>query len=408
MSRSDGLLGLTFLDLLLRSTLILGLLILVLALLHRRSAALRHFVGFLGMSSLLLLPLGMLTLPGGWGPLPSLRALLERPDPAAGASDPGLQIGWLIATGALLWFAGVVLILRRFLRARQALKGFFSRGREVPAFALPMARAVRALSQSSRSQLRVSSEIDVPVTFGVSSARVLLPSSAEEWEDERLQLVLLHELAHVRRRDLLAQSVGLLVCALYWFHPLVWLVGRRLDLERERACDDLVLGCEGNAVVYARQLVEFAGSLQGRPVSAFGVSMARPSQLGRRLAALLDGGMDRRTMRPAQAFLAVLLGMVVLLPMAASGPGLNGPEEAPAAEDWSEMEESWEGSRSTGHEESVERGGHQGSRPVGGHGHLSGLARSHRGHPSGDHGGETSGHGRGEPSGHGHQGGPGR
>ncbi len=395
MSQSDSLLSLIFLDLFLRSSLILIVLVCALTLLRRRSAALRHFVGLLGLASLLLLPWGMWALPQGWALLPSLSGWLERSGGLVGGSLPSLRIGWVWGGIFCLWFVGAVLILRRFLLARKALRGFFSRAREEPAFSMPLARAIRALGEGSRSSLRVSTEVDVPVTFGILASHVLLPSNAREWSDERLYLVLLHELAHVRRRDLLAQAIGLLVCALYWFHPLVWFLGRRLDLERERACDDLVLSFRGDAVVYARQLVEFASSLRGRPVSAFGVLMARPSQLGRRLSALLDRQIDRRVMQPGQAWSAVILGVLALLPLAASGPGLAKAGVAPVAEEGTSPEESWEGRRPMEPAEPAtgeRRDASMAHASSAGHGHRSGPSAGHSGHPSGPHSTAGPGH----------------
>ena len=79
------------------------------------------------------------------------------------------------------------------------------------------------------------------VTWGVVRPKVLLPADALDWPDDRIRIVLGHELAHIRRSDWLVQMAAELLRAVYWFNPLVWIARRRLRLESEQACDDAVL-----------------------------------------------------------------------------------------------------------------------------------------------------------------------
>jgi beta-lactamase regulating signal transducer with metallopeptidase domain len=114
----------------------------------------------------------------------------------------------------------------------------------------------------------------VPLTLGVIWAVVVLPRQARNWTDRLKRTVLLHELAHVRRRDVAYQWLGRLACALYWFHPLAWWGLRKLRQEREQACDDLVIHCGERATEYAEDLAVVAKRFQNQRGLACVVAMA--------------------------------------------------------------------------------------------------------------------------------------
>src|SRR5262245_60915859 len=135
-------------------------------------------------------------------------------------------------------------------------------------------------------ELLQAPDASVPMTWGSVHPRVLLPQEARRWPLPRRRVVLLHELAHIQRLDCLTQSLAQVCCAMYWFHPLVWVAARALRSEREKACDDLVLssGAE-KASDYAGHLLDIARSMHSSVCcSGFAtVAMARRSQLEGRL-----------------------------------------------------------------------------------------------------------------------------
>jgi hypothetical protein len=150
----------------------------------------------------------------------------------------------------------------------------------------------------------------LPLTWGVLRSVVLLPAEFELWPQERRRAVLLHELAHVRRRDCLTQWLGLVTCAAYWFNPLAWWAVSRLRAEREQACDDLVLETGERPSTYAAELLAVARSR--RPAGALApaaLAMARPSGLERRLVAILDARSNRRG--PARSMVVASLVLVL-------------------------------------------------------------------------------------------------
>ena len=155
-------------------------------------------------------------------------------------------------------------------------------------------------------RLRVAAGPVSPVTWGFLKPVVVLPAEARAWPAERLALVLRHELAHIRRWDCLTQELAQVVCLIYWFNPLAWLAAGQMRAERERACDDFVLGGGAKPSEYAGHLVAIARQFAAAASPGGAVAMARPSGLEQRVTAILDGRRNRRRISPA-----ALAGMVV-------------------------------------------------------------------------------------------------
>jgi beta-lactamase regulating signal transducer with metallopeptidase domain len=167
-------------------------------------------------------------------------------------------------------------------------------------------------------------ETDVPVTWGIVYPVILLPATAQQWDEEQRVAVLTHELAHVKRFDALTQLLAQLALALLWFHPLVWMAVRRMRLEREHACDDFVLVAGARASRYADDLLGFARRLT-RPTApaAAALAMARRSELEGRLLAILDPATKRSTVRRARVGLLTLAVFALATPLAAFRPSVR-------------------------------------------------------------------------------------
>jgi carboxyl-terminal processing protease len=178
----------------------------------------------------------------------------------------------------------------------------------------------------------------MPMTWGLFRPVVLLPQQARLWSNERLRLVLLHELAHVRRLDWLTQLAAHLMRAVYWFHPLAWLCVSRQRAEQEFACDDLVLAEGECATDYAEHLLVVTTGLpldtHAAPVA---LAMARASHLHRRIVALLDDDRDRRppTRRArlgAFVGLFTLASLLSMLVFGSAGPSFAQDKDEPKKE----------------------------------------------------------------------------
>jgi TonB family protein len=153
--------------------------------------------------------------------------------------------------------------------------------------------------------------VATPVTVGVFRPEVYLPKEAVRWPMALRRSVILHEEAHIQRRDTLAQLFVQMVCALIWFQPLAWYAARRAAEERERACDDMVLASGVDNVLYAGHLVDIAG--QSVRIPAVAIGMARPSSLEIRLRALTNRTLSRAPLTSRwRLVLLMVLTMTVL------------------------------------------------------------------------------------------------
>lgn len=192
--------------------------------------------------------------------------------------------------GSLVWLCGAVMYIWKIaigtwrdVRFRAASSVLDDRDWNVV-----VDETKRRLRLTHSVQLREHPEPVVPTTHGVLRPIVVLPRQAHEWPEQLKRFVLLHELAHVKRRDVAFQWLGRLVCALYWFHPLAWFGLRQLRRERELACDDLVVHCGERATEYAEALVSVAKNYQAQRVLTCAVAMARHGNLEGRMRSLFD------------------------------------------------------------------------------------------------------------------------
>src|SRR5689334_9571070 len=115
-----------------------------------------------------------------------------------------------------------------------------------------------------------------PGVVGIRRPVLLVPATLEvQLTPRQMDAVVAHELCHVRRRDNLTSAIHMVVEALFWFHPLVWVVGARLIEERERACDEHVLRVCGEPLTYAESILNVCKLYVESPIACVsGVSGA--------------------------------------------------------------------------------------------------------------------------------------
>jgi beta-lactamase regulating signal transducer with metallopeptidase domain len=240
---------------------------------------------------------------------------------AAGSGPRVSYLKWndLLQCVDAFWVLGVLALSMRSLGGWWLIRRLrTSATAELPAAARnSFVRIAAALGLRRPVLLRVSGAIAGPVTVGALRAMVLLPLSAvTSLGPDELEVVLAHELAHVRRADYFVNLLQTLAETLFFFHPAVWWISGRIRHERELCCDDLALRVCPNPVIYAHALFR----LEEQRIHQWRLAMAldghqSPQALRLRIARILGEPAARRSNPPIQPFsiVAAIVAVSVLL-----------------------------------------------------------------------------------------------
>jgi hypothetical protein len=312
----------------LKSSLVLGMALCLSFLLRKQSASVRHFLLGLSLVGLLVLPFFSVFMPGwqtdllpSWRTGPPGQVVIDifshRGKPASSTNSPlnrdhvaaknskfstgeetvSPDAGWLNPlyrygfTG--LWGLVSGLLLVRILLGLYGALRLTRRG--IPLKGYPWQQLFLWFSTTTLKSLKrkvrlvKSRGIAVPMTWGVLKPVVLMPPSSSQWPLEQCSSVLFHELSHVKRWDFPVTLLCRISCCLYWFNPLSWMAFKRLRMEQEKACDQMVLQTGIKPSTYASSLLSLKQAIDNRhyqPVTALG--MAGGSELHERLTTILE------------------------------------------------------------------------------------------------------------------------
>jgi beta-lactamase regulating signal transducer with metallopeptidase domain/predicted metallopeptidase len=368
-------------DLALKSIIIMLGALSVHRILSRAPAAVRHLTWTLALCGLLALPALTLILPEwrapllptlgssesieGFKPVSGVKAderliaslSVDPPaslDPPAGSTavsavdeqTAAWEIDWT-QLALIVWLTGALIVLVRLAAGMFRVRRIVRRSQFVIDY--PWGAMVRKLAGQlhipDHVALLRSQYVGMPLTWGIWNPVILFPEEADQWSAEWRRIVLLHELAHIKRRDCLTQLLAQVVCAIYWFNPLVWLAARRLRVEREIACDDHVLQAGTRASDYARYLLDLAGVMNanGSPAglpspAAAGIAC---SQLESRVRSILDPAIKRKSLSRRARSIIFAIALCLLIPLATLQPwsGAASPIDDPADQSLAPLQE---------------------------------------------------------------------
>ncbi len=308
---------------------------------RRLSAEARHLIWFMVICSFLLLPMAWLAVPaiqiGQRIPVEPGSALRMAAAPALSRSEymrlvdksieyaalarqgaPGLFRGSSFAF-AVVWLAGFLWFLARYLISQGRLKRLTAGAQELRGLQPAVDALARELGIGGRVRLLRSARCGVPFAFGLRQPTILLPANAGAWPERRLRAVLMHELAHIRRRDVLMQLIAYTICALFWVIPILWIAYDFLAREAEKSCDRSVINVGIPGTKYARDIVELArGCPRGHVLLAgLPIIMRRKNMLKERIENILRSMPERVSFRMRDAARVLAVCLCCMLPLLA-------------------------------------------------------------------------------------------
>jgi beta-lactamase regulating signal transducer with metallopeptidase domain len=311
-------------------TVITALALLICRVLRHQPAALRHMVLAAALAAAAAVPLLEAALPHweiavlpGTSQAASSGLTLNDDSPAAGlvgvthvADTPLFTWSEILL---LIWAFGFVIVMTGLLAGLARLVVLTWRCRPIPSSAWREHASSLAAHFALRPVAVLEGDARTPLlTWGFFTPRIIVPAGAALWTAARIESVLAHELAHIARRDWALQIAAQIVCAVYWFNPLMWMACRRLRDESEQACDDAVLRRGVNPADYASHLLAVAREvLAGGNRWASAPAIVNSSSLERRIAAMLNSSRRRESLTFGAGMVTLLAVFAVATPMVA-------------------------------------------------------------------------------------------
>jgi beta-lactamase regulating signal transducer with metallopeptidase domain len=256
------------------------------------------------------------------------------PAPSQTVAEPEPTRGPIWPIAALITYVmGVLILLARLLAGWREMRRVIVSSRPIASCTpWPGVRTVRE-----------SRQVVTPLTAGVISPMIILPVTWRSWPEEKLHAILVHEYAHIRRRDPLVGLLAHVNRCVFWFHPLAWWLERRLAATAEDACDDAAVRAIGAPRRYAEILLDMAEAVrrQGGRFSWQGVGVHGSGLLGQRIDRILRGDLSRRVSATRKSVLALSCASVIFF-VAACRQGSVQTEKEPGVKQQADRTPEWQ------------------------------------------------------------------
>jgi beta-lactamase regulating signal transducer with metallopeptidase domain len=300
----------------LQNTIFLTFLFMLLRFLRRVPAHIKYMVGCVGIIKLLLPPF----MPSGLflSSAEPIRVIsggtfgLNFTEAASGLGAAAAPVGPRLHTAAIVFIIWVLFVAAYILHSGLATLRLVRLLRD--------AEPVEGCGASAFALNRdvgvyKTDRITIPLTVGILPRRIYVPANWDQWSEECRMVAVRHELAHIERRDGIFQVLQIIVQALYFFHPLVLLLNRRIRELREMACDDASIAPGGGShIEYSKCLVEIAETMEFSPFGYESAStlIKRKRELLSRVKYQMKGGTMRALSKKRTAVILALLVLLVV------------------------------------------------------------------------------------------------
>jgi len=343
---------------LIKSFLVLSVSIVLVYLLRKKSASLRHLVLSVFLIGLLFLPI-LSSFTTGWETkfLPSWQtwdaAALKTDGLTQNLNSSSKTLGsTLVASevpihmeevkknslpvfgfaALLIWFFGLMFLSIRILLGLFGTIRLTREGQDIQDFLWKrlLQRFLATVFLRRKINLLSHDKTMVPLTWGVIKPVVMMPAESKNWSENQRSTALYHELSHIKRGDYLVMIMARISRAIYWFNPLSWIVLGMIKREQEKACDELVLKAGIKPSTYAENLLFIRNSVSGHwnpPAAVLGAM--NKSHLNDRLTTILK---QRFNLKEVQMKTKVLLSVLAILSISFIGLARPGSSAVSHAE----------------------------------------------------------------------------
>jgi len=226
----------------------------------------------------------------------------------------------------LFWIIGMLIYGFHWLKGRWLFK-------KIKRDSFAPSQKLNGILKASAKQIGISRPIKIKTcrhlytacTWGIKNPEVLFPAESEDWPDSSIRMVIFHELAHIKRKDSLLETVIQGLCILFWFHPVIWMTVNKYRNEREKACDETVIKNGIKPSEYASYLLKLASSIKNRKISLMKTAaLSNRAGIRSRLLAILNPTIKKINQRMNCVVILSLCAIFISLSLVSLHSGILG------------------------------------------------------------------------------------